>query len=101
MEHLLIAGVFFWMAMAFFGTRVAYLAGEGPLRDLQAGIKRRSPALLFVIAAIAAAMAFGLVFSEIATVDQLEGVVGLRFVVAVAFGVVGSVCLSAQLYPRD
>ena len=101
MEHLLIAGVLFWMAMAFFGTRNAYRSGEGPLRDLQAAIKRRSPVLLLVIAVMAAAMAFGLVFSEIAAVDQLEGVIGLRFVVAVAFGVIGSICLSAQLYLHE
>ena len=98
---MLIAGVFFWMGMAFFGTRNAYLAGEGPLRDLQSSVKRRSPRLLLAIAIVAAGTAFGLVFSEIAAIDQLEGVIGLRFVVAVAFGVVGSMCLSAQLYLHE
>ena len=96
MENLLIAGVLFWMAMAFFGTRNAYRAGEGPLRDLQAALKRRSPVLLLAISAAAATMACVLVFSEIAAVDQLQGVIGVRFVVAVAFGVIGAICLSAH-----
>jgi len=95
---MIIAGVVFWLAMAFLGSMRSYIQQEGRLYHFFYRIKSGSSLLLLVIVLTGLGLSALFCSKEIAAIQDHEGMIGLYFLLSVFFGLLGSTGLSALLF---
>ena len=98
MSQALMAGLVFWICVAFFGSRTMYIEERGALYHLLKPLKLRSSVALIILALVSYAIAFVLCNKEINAIQDQQGAIGFFFLISVVFGVIGSFFSSAYLF---
>lgn len=101
MSYVIMGGMLFWIAIAFFGSRHVYLEESGPLYGFFKKIKSSSPLFLTLGSIILLLVAIVFCNLELSAIQNREGVIGFKFMLSVLFGIAGACGLSASLFLKN
>ena len=94
-------GLIFWILVSFFAFKKIFSDRKTSICKSLLRIKKQLPGSFLIFSILLFIISFFFCYKEVAAIKELHGVIGVRFLIAVIFGIIGSLSLSAHIFLKN